>query len=167
MKIRLDENLSPRVAEAICCIVGNRKGFEVTHNRDAAHGEPDPLWLKKFAAEDGDVVISGDHNILQNWPDLIAYHQSGLIAFFPPPAFGKMKGYARAAFILRWWPSIVDKAKLSARGDCWRMPMQWTAGPTLFQLLEDPRLRSDERLIEAKQVGRPRKHKLSGGGSGH
>lgn len=116
-------------------------------------GEPDPLWLKKFSEEDGDCVISGDFRILQNWPDLIAYHESGLTAFFPSPAFGRLKGFPRAAFILRWWPSIVDKAKSSQPGSCWRIPMQWTPDINSFEELADPRLQEDERLMAARQNG--------------
>ncbi len=50
----------------------------------------DPAWIKKFAADDGDVIISGDWQILQHWPDLVAYIESGLISFFPSAGFGKL-----------------------------------------------------------------------------
>ena len=161
MRIRLDENLSPRVATAVQAIAGNRSGFDVSHNRDGYAGVADPLWLKSFASADGDVVVSGDANILQNWPDLIAYHESGLVAFFPSPAFQRFKGYARAAFILRWWPAIIEKAKESEAGDCWRLPMQWTPDLRSFQRLKDPRLANNETLIEASERGSRTKHPFS------
>jgi hypothetical protein len=51
-----------------------------------------------------------------------------------------MKGYGCAAFLVRWWPAIVEKIKLSERGDRWRIPMLWTPDVTKFQPLKDPRI---------------------------
>jgi hypothetical protein len=104
---------------------------------------------KKFASEDGTIIVSGDYNILQNWPDLVAYTESGLISFFPPPAFGKMYGPGRAAFIIRWWPAIIEKAKISARGDRWRLPMLWTPDITKIEPISDPRLKTDDQKRKA------------------
>jgi hypothetical protein len=50
-------------------------------------GTTDPNWIRKFADDGGQAFLSGDFQILQHWPDLIAYIGSGLIAFFPPPGF--------------------------------------------------------------------------------
>ena len=69
-----------------------------------------------FAAEDGTAIVSGDHDILQHWPNLIAYTESGLISFFPPKAYQHFGAYSRAAFILRWWPAIIEKIKVSQSG---------------------------------------------------
>jgi PIN like domain len=145
LKIRLDENLSYRVANAVKAIVADRDGFQVTHNTIVAQGVKDPHWLKKFASEDGDVIVSGDWNILQNWPDLVAYTESGLISFFPPSGFGKLFGPGRASFIIRWWPAIIEKAKCSERGDRWRLPMAWTPDITKIEAIIDPRLKTDEQ----------------------
>lgn len=163
MKIRLDENISYRVADALLAYLANRSGFEVSHCTHANPGEKDPTWLRNFAAEDGDVIISGDAQILQHWPDLVAYTESGLISFFPPAAFGKMKGYSRAAFILLWWPAMIEKAKGSRRGDRWRLPLSWTADPTKIEVIADPRLRTDaqkrahgiEPVATPRTLGRP------------
>lgn len=158
MKIRLDENISYRVADALLAYLANRAGFEVSHCSYANPGAKDPSWLRAFADDDGDVIISGDAQILQHWPDLVAYTESGLISFFPPPAFGKMKGYSRAAFMLLWWPAVIEKAKLSERGDRWRLPMNWTADHTRMEPIDDPRLRTDAQKREhgIEPVARPR-----------
>lgn len=145
MKIRLDENLSHRIADALIAYMANRDGFEVSHNRYEAQGEKDPSWIKKFAAGDGDIIISGDWQILQHWPDLVAYTESGLISFFPPSGFGKLFGHGRASFIIRWWPTIIEKAKTSQRGDIWRLPMTWTPDVTKFDRINDPRIKTDEQ----------------------
>jgi hypothetical protein len=101
-------------------------------------GTTDPNWIRKFADDGGQAFLSGDFQILQHWPDLIAYIGSGLIAFFPPPGFDRLKGYGQASLIIRW-PGIVEKTKVSQRGECWRVPMLWTPDVTKFEKLEDPR----------------------------
>lgn len=84
MKIRLDECISNRVALAVIQLTANRGGYEVSF---VLRGGPDPNWIKAFAEEGGTAIVSGDHNILQHWPNLIAYTESGLISFFPPKAY--------------------------------------------------------------------------------
>ena len=88
MKVRLDENLSCRVANALKAFLANRSGLEVTWVRDFnPPGTNDPTWIRKFALEGGYAIVSGDGEILQKWPNLIAYTESGLISFFPPVGF--------------------------------------------------------------------------------
>ena len=121
-------------------IAQNREGFEVSYVRHGA-GSPDPDWIKTFAAEGGTAIVSGDYDILQHWPNLIAYTESGLISFFPPKAFQEMRAFTRAAFIIRWWPAIVEKVKVSKPGDRWRLPLIWTqADHTKMEEIKDPRV---------------------------
>lgn len=118
-------------------ITANREGFEVSHVLDVHDkGIDDVDWITRFSDEGGTAIISGDNNILKNWPNLIAYKESGLIGFFPPPKFSGLTGYAKAALLIRWWPVIVEKIKLSSLGDTWRVPMYWT-----------PNIRCTGRLI--------------------
>lgn len=155
MKIRLDESVSQKVAQAIIAIAANREGYEVSWVRQV-HGPKtkDPNWIRAFANEDGTAIVSGDPNILQNWPDLVAYTESGLISFFPPPAFAKLKGFGRASLIIRWWPAIVEKIKLSQRGDRWRIPMTWTPDVTKFEALKDPRIDGPNVKIQIQRPGK-------------
>ena len=146
MKVRLDENLSYRVSGAIRAILSGRTGLVVDWVRDEhPPGVTDPSWISKFAADGGAAIVSGDADILQHWPDLIAYMESGLISFFPPPGFDRLRGYGQASLFLRWWPCIVEKIKMSRAGDAWRLPMSWTPDVTSFKKLEDPRFDSAEK----------------------
>jgi hypothetical protein len=148
LKIRLDECISHRVANAVTAVTANRKGFEVSHVRhEHGPGTSDPDWIAKFAAVDGTAIVSGDYNILKNWPDLIAYKESRLVGFFPPPAFRELSGYGRAALILRWWPTVIEKIKTSVPGDTWRWPMLWTPDITKFEELKDPRFGKDGKVL--------------------
>ena len=148
MKIRLDECISRRVAAAVIAITANREGFEVSHVLDVHDkGIDDVDWITRFSDEGGTAIISGDNNILKNWPNLIAYKESGLIGFFPPPKFSGLTGYAKAALLIRWWPVIVEKIKLSSLGDTWRVPMYWTPNINSLKQLEDPRFGKDGKII--------------------
>lgn len=125
-------------------LTANREGYEVSFVQHGKGGA-DPNWLKAFAEEGGTAIVSGDHNIIQHWPNLIAYTESGLISFFPPKAYEHLKLYGRAAFFLRWWPAIVEKVKISNEGDRWRLPMQWTEiDHTKMQPLKDPQVDEPE-----------------------
>jgi PIN like domain len=86
LKIRLDECIANRIARAIVEVTANRPGYEVSYVQHGKGGF-DPDWIRKFAAEDGTAIVSGDHDILQHWPNLIAYTETGLISFFPPKAY--------------------------------------------------------------------------------
>lgn len=142
MKIRLDQNLSPRAAAAISAAVLSREGYEVTYVGDYhPPGTSDPDWLRKFADDGGTAIVSGDYKILQNWADLVAYTETGLISFFPPTAFERLNRFGKIAFLVRWWPAIIEQIKLSKAGDRWRMPISWEPSHTKMDLLRDPRVK--------------------------
>jgi len=149
LKIRFDENISSRLAHALIALTANRSGYEVSWVRQVhERATKDPSWIRAFAAEDGTAIVSGDHAILQHWPDLIAYTESGLISFFPPPAFNGLTRYGRAALFIRWWPAIIEKIKQSKSGDRWRIPMTWTPDVSKFEAIKDPRIDNATQAAE-------------------
>lgn len=111
-------------------------------------GTSDPDWLRQFAEEGGTAIITGDFNMLSNWPDLVAYTETGLISFFPPSGFEKLNRFGKIAFIVRWWPEIIEKIKVSQPGDRWRLPLKWEPSHTKMELLRDPRVKG--RVVEVK-----------------
>jgi hypothetical protein len=170
LKIRLDENVSWRVAGALkASLSSEKKGLQVDWVRD--HDPPktsDPSWIRRFADEGGHAIISGDYNILQHWPNLIAYTESGLTSFFPPPAYQHLGGYGRAALIIRWFPAIVESIKSQERGSRWRLPMEWNADVTRLQPLKDPRIDTRQKQEERGINPAPRLYQLrAGDGSEH
>jgi hypothetical protein len=141
LKIRLDENISYRVVRALTAALPDRQGYEVTHVSDVHQpSTKDPDWLRTFAADGGTAIISGDFNILRNWPDLVAYTETGLISFFPPKGFEALNRFGKAAFLIRWWPAIIEQIKLSKAGDRWRLPMKWEPSHLGMTFLRDPRV---------------------------
>lgn len=108
-----------------------------------------------FADEGGTAIVSGDFSILRNFPDLVAYTETGLISFFPPPSFERLNRFGKVAFIVRWWPAIIEQIRLSKPGDRWRLPMKWeNPVHTELQLLQDPRVKGKTVGIGASKVVR-------------
>ncbi|WP_426024596.1 hypothetical protein [Brevundimonas sp. PWP3-1b1] len=149
MRVRIDENVSRRVASALKGFMVSQDGFVVDHVRDHhPPGTSDPSWIRQFAAEGGHAIVSGDARILQHWPDLVAYMESGLVSFFPPAKFDDLKGPGQAALIMRWWPAIVERAKASSASQCWRLPLDWNPDLSKFKELKDPRFATDAQRVE-------------------
>jgi hypothetical protein len=155
LKIRLDQNLSFRVAQSVRAALPDREGYEVTHVSDVhLPRTSDPDWLRQFTEEGGTAIVSGDVRILQNWVDLVAYTETGLISFFPPRAFESLNRFGKVAFLVRWWPSIIEQIKLSKPGDRWRLPMHWNnPSHTAMELLVDPRVKG-RRVEEPPKEGK-------------
>lgn len=141
--------MSWRVAEALKAFLSGRSGLEISWVRDFEPPKTDdPSWIRRFAAEGGHAILSGDHRILQHWPDLIAYTESGLTSFFPPPQYDRMGGHSRAALFIIWFPAIVVKVKASERGARWRIPFSWSPDVMRFEALKDPRVDTRDKQQE-------------------
>ena len=69
-----------------------------------------PDWLRKFADDGGTAIVSGDYAILRNWPDLVAYTETGLISFFHSQRSSGSTGLARS-------PSLFAGGPPSLRGE--------------------------------------------------
>jgi hypothetical protein len=130
------------VVRALVEALPNRSGFEVSHVGDVHPPKTtDPDWLRTFADEGGTAIVSGDFRITTNWVDLVAYTETGLISFFPPTVFERFDRFGKVAFLVRWWPAIVEKIKSSQQGDRWRLGSTWEPCHTKMQLLRDPRVK--------------------------
>lgn len=139
MKIRFDENISPRLVAAVRALEPDHL-VEITHIRDQYQtGLPDPDWMFQFRDEGGTAMISGDHNILQTPVNLKAYTESGLISIWPPANWPQYKRFGQAALVIVWWPAIKARIERSVDGEQWRIPPQWTPGVDLFKPLQNPR----------------------------
>jgi hypothetical protein len=74
--------------------------------------------------------LAGFGGLYRNWTNL----------FFPTKPFEQLDRFGKVAFWVRWWPAVLEKIKLSKKGDRWRVPMGWTPSHITMQLLSDPRI---------------------------
>lgn len=140
MKIKFDENMSPRLVDAILALETDKNIELGSVQRDYHEGIADPDWMFRFRDEGGVAMVSGDHAILQNPINLKAYTESGLISFWPPPGWPDLKRWGQSSLLIRWWPVIKLKIAPSATGDRWRIPLTWTASQDGLKALRDPRV---------------------------
>ncbi|WP_146619881.1 hypothetical protein [Acuticoccus sediminis] len=161
MKIRFDENMSPRIVAALRAYLSSRGGFELSHVREfSPPATGDPTWLKQFSDDDGHAIISGDSRILQNWPDLIAYAESGLVSYWPPKKSGGWNGYSKAALWIQWWPVIYEHMKDAPRGSMWRLPNSFVPNRDALTPLKDPRLDTDQKKDGLGITTQPKLHEF-------
>lgn len=140
MKIKLDENVSGRIVEALRNLESDTS-VEIGWVRDDyGAGRTDPDWMFRFKDEGGNAMISGDHNILQKKVNLVAYTESGLISIWPAKGWPELKRWGQAAMLIRWWPAIKMRIAQSDPGDRWRLGIGWAAGVDQFEPIRDPRL---------------------------
>ncbi|WP_181702723.1 hypothetical protein [Chthonobacter albigriseus] len=142
MKIKFDENISPKIVEAIRNLETDSSIEISTVREDYGQGIEDPDWIFRFKSEGGTAMISGDHNILQDPVNLKSYTESGLISFWPPRGFPELKKFGQAALLIRWWTVIKEKARQSTPGSRWRIPQTglWSPGADRFEQIRDPRI---------------------------
>ena len=140
MRIKLDANISKRIAAALRSLERDQAIQLGSVAEDYEEGISDPDWMFRFREQGGIAMISGDHNILQDPVNLIAYTESGLISIWPPSGYPKLKLFGQAAFWIRWWPAIKLRLQQSEAGSRWRIPLSWTASPDSFEPIQDPRI---------------------------
>lgn len=140
MKIKFDENISPKIVEAIRALEKSSDLELGSVLADYGGGQPDPDWMFRFRDEGGIAMVSGDHNILQKKVNLVAYTESGLVSIWPDTGWPKLKLWGQAALIVRWWTVIRARIDASEPGDRWRIPMSWTPNVDALKALKDPRI---------------------------
>ncbi|MCZ7862860.1 hypothetical protein O9X98_15910 [Agrobacterium salinitolerans] len=140
MKIKFDENISPHIVNAIRCLETDKSIIIQSVLEDYGAGVSDPDWMFKFRDEGGIGMISGDHRILQDPVNLVAYSESGLVSIWPDAGWPVLKRFGQASLLARWWPCIKERISTSQTGQRWRIPMQWTPEVSKFKELRDPRV---------------------------
>ena len=126
--IRFDENISRRIPDALRQL-RLPDGVEVESAFDAnAEGQADVDWLTEFANRDGNCIVSGDERMRDRPAERAALQAAGIVAVFPPEGrfWTPLRLHGQAAFLIRWFPGIVELAENSQPGEHFRLPMSWT-----------------------------------------
>lgn len=126
MKILFDENLPPVLAESIH-VPAQGEGCQVHHVIPwMGAGTSDANWIKEVGREGGWIVVSNDHHIWTRPREVMLWQSHGVIGFILPKAFNQMRFWEKAAFLTRWWETIVDTAGSAAPGNMFPIPPKWT-----------------------------------------
>lgn len=106
MRIAADENISARL---VAIIRDNllSDGHELLSASDRnTLGQPDELWIKTFAREGGEAVISGDVKITRRPHEIIAIQQAGLKLVTLDGRWSRAAKHEKVAHLCYWWPHI-------------------------------------------------------------
>jgi hypothetical protein len=121
----LDNNLSPRIADALNVLV-EVDGHAVTHVRRKFQDPriSDVEWITLLGDEGGWSVISADLRITRSQQERLAWRTARLIGFFLLPSWQKLTNLRKTALLLEWWPSIVKQAELVGPGAMFEVPLR-------------------------------------------
>ena len=128
MKVRADENVSPKIIQALR-LISLSAGWDLTGVREV-HGTRtlDETWLPRFAAEGGKAIITADANILKRPHLIAAIRQSGVMGLVLPSAWNQAKRHVQASSLIFFWPDIEVAFSGGQAGDFWRLPTALHAG---------------------------------------
>ena len=123
MKFFVDNNLSPKVARALDCLVGS--SHSVTHLKEKfAEDTPDVEWMMALAEEGDWVVLSADTAISRNPHEVEAWKRSGLPIFFFKKAWLKQLFWEQASRLCHLFPQIMKLANRARPGDAYLVPFK-------------------------------------------
>ena len=123
MKVLLDHNLSPAIAQALSALFYPQ--HEVVALRDKFSPDtPDAQWIGALGREGRWVVISGDRRITRNKAEYRAFRDSNLIGFFLSKGLYKAKVIKQAERILALWERMETIAHNIQGGALFELPMR-------------------------------------------
>ena len=132
MKVLVDNNLSPLLAQAMNILVAP-EGHAVVALRDKFSADAkDTEWIEGLGREGGWTVLSGDLRIMRHPAERLAWHRSRLKGFFLARGWSKMKNLEKTARLLLWWPKLVVQEELVGPGAVFQLPIN--PGSRLKQL---------------------------------
>lgn len=123
MKVLVDNNLSPLLAQAIHVLVAPDGDEVVALRHRFPANTPDEVWISALGIEGGWSVLSGDVHIARRPTEKLAWHQSRLKGFFLAPAWSKLSNLQKTARLLLWWPKLTIQERLVGPGAIFQVPV--------------------------------------------
>lgn len=107
--------------------------FEIKSTKDytPAPGDHDYVprsdvpWLKRFAADGGTAIISGNTEMRFVPHERLALIECGFIVFFFESRWSNWRFFRKCSLLLHWWPEIAVKLKRAKPGSFWAIPSNW------------------------------------------
>ena len=128
MKLLVDNNISPAIAEAVDVLVNPDGHMVISLREKFGRGDvADTDWIAKLAQEGGLSVLSGDIKITKRRAEKEAWRASKLKGFFLAPAWASYNNIERSWRLLRWWPKLVEAEALVGPGAIFQLPVNATS----------------------------------------
>jgi hypothetical protein len=169
LKIAFDENVPAAMVRVFQTFASEHQlkklsgNFEVKSALDYTPQRSDPdyapnndvPWLKRFAADGGKVVISGDTKMKSVPHERLALIECGFVVIFFESQWSNWKFFRKCALLLHWWPQVATKVRRAKPGSFWHIPCSWSEKGRLRKVSnEDP-----QKLKIEQQQKKPRKRK--------
>jgi hypothetical protein len=120
LKVLIDENLTQVLARTLNLIVGI-DDHEVIHALDIGKGTPDLELFERAIQAGVKVHITQDHHH-RRLVQKEAIARLGLTVFVLAPGWNDMDHYRKAAWLIEWWPKIMQMAELTEPGSIFVVP---------------------------------------------
>ena len=123
MKFFVDNNISPKAARALNCLV--EPLHSVVHLKEKfLANTTDVDWMQKLAEEEGWIIVSGDVNISRNPHEVHAWKAAGHTIFFLSPGWTHLERFEQASKLLALFPRITELALKAKRGSAYMVPVR-------------------------------------------
>lgn len=99
------------------------------NKRDADYSaRDDSPWIRRFAADGGRVVISGDARMMTKPHERLALLECELTTIFFASPWHGWKFCRKCALVMHWWPALLDIVRNPEPG-FFRVPKSWPDEP--------------------------------------
>ena len=175
MKIAFDENVPPAMVKVFQTFANEKQlkrrigAFEITSAKQytPAPGDGDyqkkndAPWIKRFAAEGGNVIISGDTEMRYVPHERLALIQAGMLVFFFDGKWSQWDFFRKCSLLIYHWPAIAARIKKGKVPAFWHVPLSWQEKAKLRKVsVDDPKKLKLERKVKPQRLSRkPAKEK--------
>lgn len=112
----------------------------------------DAPWIKRFAQDGGEIIISGDRKMNERPHERLALIETGLVVVFFGTKWAGWKFNRQSALIVTHWPAIVRTVRRAPRPSFWRVPTTWDEIESLESVPHgDKRLQRIERQKASRE----------------
>ena len=130
MKIAFDENIPKAMVDTFRELANkdHLTGESIHWARDytlPGEKDDDRPWMRRFAADGGDVIITGDKRIRSRLHEQQVYMECGFVLYMFRSTWSDWDFKSKSGFLLRWWDTIHDHASSAPRPSCWEIPTTW------------------------------------------
>jgi hypothetical protein len=123
VKVAFDENIPPRMVRLFNEDAGLSGGCEIVSAGDyrPVDERGDDNWIRRFAADGGNVIITGDTRIRARVHERAALAQTGLISYYFGRPWNTVKFEQKTEELIAKFPSIIAHAQRASPGTCWEI----------------------------------------------
>jgi len=167
LKVAFDENIPPAMARVFQILADEKQfqsltaGLIIKKAKDYTpkKGDQDYIkdndvpWIRRFAADGGKIIISGNTKMKIRPHERKALMQEGMVTVFFESQWSNWKFHRKCALLLNWWPRVVKTVKTSKPGTFWHIPCDWKKDGKLRAVSnEDAKLTKILRQIAARPL---------------